>query len=77
MNGKSVLVSPLMVKKKTIMCDACIVFECSYTWQIYATKVLNMASMYGFWRTMNKEERQAKQRYLQMFYNLQFRKLVS
>jgi len=55
----------------------CIVFECSYTWQIYATKVLNRASMYGFWRTMNKEERQAKQRYLQMFYNLQFRKLVS
>nr|CAB3448424.1 unnamed protein product [Digitaria exilis] len=48
-----------------------------YTWQIYATKVLNMGSTYGFWRTMDKEERQAKQRYLQMFYNLQFRRLVS
>ena len=46
-------------------------------WQIYATKVLNMGSMYGFWRTLNKEERHAKQRYLQMFYNLQFRQLVS
>jgi sucrose synthase len=33
--------------------------------------------MYGFWRTLNKEERVAKQRYLQMFYNLQFRNLVS
>ena len=41
-----------------------------YTWKIYATKVLNMGSMYGFWRTLNKEERLAKQRYLQMFYNL-------
>ncbi|OEL21919.1 Sucrose synthase 6 [Dichanthelium oligosanthes] len=51
------------------------IYEC-YTWQIYATKVLNMGSIYGFWRTMDKEERQAKQRYLQMFYNLQFRKLA-
>jgi sucrose synthase len=59
------------------MYDACIVFDCSYTWQIYAAKVLNMGSMYCFWRTMDKEERQAKQRYLQMFYNLHFRKLVS
>ncbi|KAL6912372.1 hypothetical protein ACP4OV_001177 [Aristida adscensionis] len=52
------------------------IYEC-YTWQIYATKVLNMGSMYGFWRTLNKEQRQAKQRYLQMFYNLQFRKLAN
>ncbi|KAM0931568.1 hypothetical protein ACQ4PT_000248 [Festuca glaucescens] len=51
------------------------IYEC-YTWKIYATKVLNMGSMYGFWRTLNKEERVAKQRYLQMFYNLQFRNLV-
>nr|APT67192.1 Susy7 [Bambusa emeiensis] len=51
------------------------IYEC-YTWKIYATRVLNMGSMYGFWRTLNKEERQAKQRYLQMFYNLQFRSLA-
>ncbi|XP_037478877.1 sucrose synthase 7-like isoform X1 [Triticum dicoccoides] len=51
------------------------IYEC-YTWKIYATKVLNMGSMYGFWRTLNKEERVAKQRYMQMFYNLQFRNLV-
>uniref|UniRef100_J3LIQ9 Sucrose synthase n=1 Tax=Oryza brachyantha TaxID=4533 RepID=J3LIQ9_ORYBR len=52
------------------------IYEC-YTWQIYATKVLNMSSIYGFWRTLDKEERQAKQRYLHMFYNLQFRKLAN
>nr|APR63141.1 sucrose synthase 7 [Triticum aestivum] len=51
------------------------IYEC-YTWKIYATKVLNMGSMYGFWRTLNKEERAAKQRYLQIFYNLQYRNLV-
>lgn len=49
----------------------------SYTWKIYATKVLNMGTFYGFWRQLNKEEKQAKQRYVKLFYNLQFRKLVS
>ncbi|XP_077220041.1 sucrose synthase 7-like isoform X2 [Tasmannia lanceolata] len=49
--------------------------EC-YTWKIYANKVLNMGSIYSFWRQLNKEEKQAKQRYLQMFYNLEFKNLV-
>ncbi|WVZ73019.1 hypothetical protein U9M48_021386 [Paspalum notatum var. saurae] len=51
------------------------IYEC-YTWQIYAAKVLNMGAIYGFWRTLDKEEKQAKECYLQMFYNLQFRKLA-
>ncbi|XP_058098154.1 sucrose synthase 7-like [Magnolia sinica] len=49
--------------------------EC-YTWKIYANKVMNMGSIYNFWRQVSKEEKQAKQRYLQMFYNLQFRNLA-
>ncbi|GAV61753.1 Glycos_transf_1 domain-containing protein/Sucrose_synth domain-containing protein [Cephalotus follicularis] len=49
--------------------------EC-YTWKIYANKVLNMGSMYTFWRQLNKEQKQAKHRYIQMFYNLQYRNLV-
>jgi len=49
--------------------------EC-YTWQIYANKVLNMGSLYGFWRQMNKHQKQAKQNYLQMFYNLQLKNLM-
>lgn len=36
-----------------------------------------MGSMYSFWRQLNKEQKQAKQRYLQLLYNLQFRNLVS
>ncbi|XP_073269629.1 sucrose synthase 5-like [Primulina huaijiensis] len=49
--------------------------EC-YTWKIYANKVLNMGLTYGFWRQLHKEKKQAKQRYIDMFYNLQFRNLA-
>ncbi|CAA0836163.1 Sucrose synthase 6 [Striga hermonthica] len=49
--------------------------EC-YTWKIYANKVLNMGLAYGFWRVLNNEKKQAKQRYIDIFYNLQFRKLA-
>ncbi|GMH23373.1 hypothetical protein Nepgr_025216 [Nepenthes gracilis] len=49
--------------------------EC-YTWKIYADKVLNMGSIYSFWVQLNKEQNQAKQRYLQALYNLLFRNLA-
>ncbi|XP_044506436.1 sucrose synthase 7-like isoform X2 [Mangifera indica] len=49
--------------------------EC-YTWKIYANKILNMGCTYSFWRNLNKEQKQAKQRYIEMFYNLQFKSLV-
>lgn len=49
---------------------------CSYTWEIYANRLLNMGSMYTFWRTVNKEQKEAKQRYIHMFYNLLFKNLV-
>ncbi|KAJ0966792.1 hypothetical protein J5N97_023709 [Dioscorea zingiberensis] len=51
------------------------IYEC-YTWKIYANKVLNMGSTYTFWRQLNKEQKHAKERYLQMLYNLQFRNLA-
>uniref|UniRef100_A0A7N0U4Y2 Sucrose synthase n=1 Tax=Kalanchoe fedtschenkoi TaxID=63787 RepID=A0A7N0U4Y2_KALFE len=51
------------------------IHEC-YTWKIYADKVLNMGSIYSFWRQLNKDQKLAKQRYLQMFYNLRLRNLV-
>lgn len=49
--------------------------EC-YTWKIYANKVLNMGCIYNFWRRLNKDQKQAKQRYIEMFHNLQYRKLI-
>ncbi|KAL9334776.1 hypothetical protein Peur_071957 [Populus x canadensis] len=51
------------------------IYEC-YTWKIYANKVLNMGSVYGFWRQTNKEQKLAKQRYIEAFYNLQFNNLA-
>ncbi|CAN4078436.1 unnamed protein product [Withania somnifera] len=51
------------------------IYEC-YTWKIYANKVLNMGSIYTFWRTLYKDQKQAKQRYIDTFYNLEFRNLV-
>ena len=48
----------------------------SYTWKIYANKMVNMGNIYTFWRQVNKEQKEAKQRYIQMFYNLIFKNLV-
>ncbi|KAL1224984.1 Sucrose synthase 5 [Cardamine amara subsp. amara] len=49
--------------------------EC-YTWKIYANKVINMGNTYSYWRYLNKDQKLAKQRYIQSFYNLQYRNLV-
>ncbi|WZZ68924.1 hypothetical protein YC2023_080294 [Brassica napus] len=49
----------------------------SYTWKIYAEKLLKMGSMYGFWRQVNEDQKKAKQRYIEMFYNLQFKQLTN
>ncbi|KAL5076937.1 hypothetical protein RYX36_015921 [Vicia faba] len=48
-----------------------------YTWKIYANKLMNMGSIYTFWRTVNNDPKKAKQRYIWMFYNLMFKNLVS
>lgn len=50
---------------------------CSYTWKIYAAKVLTMGSIYGFWRQLNEEEKNVKDKYLRLFYNAHYRNLVS
>ncbi|KAI3794400.1 hypothetical protein L1987_37031 [Smallanthus sonchifolius] len=51
------------------------IYEC-YTWKIYANKVLNMGNIYTFWRRLNKEQKEAKQRYIELFYNLHYKNLV-
>ncbi|KAI3407953.1 uncharacterized protein J3R85_020623 [Psidium guajava] len=52
------------------------IYSC-YTWKIYAIKLLNMGCGYGVWRQMNKEQKLAKRRYVQMLYNLLFRNLAN
>ncbi|XP_027330612.1 sucrose synthase 6-like isoform X2 [Abrus precatorius] len=49
--------------------------EC-YTWKIYANKLVNMGNIYTFWRQVNTEQKEAKQRYIHMFYNLILKNLV-
>jgi sucrose synthase len=47
-----------------------------YTWSHYAERLLTLSTVYGFWRHVSNLEREETRRYLQMFYNLQFRPLA-
>jgi len=51
-------------------------WNCSYTWKIYAEKLLTLSAVYGFWKYVSKLHRREAQRYLEMFYTLKFRELV-
>nr|AFP23359.1 sucrose synthase [Litchi chinensis] len=48
-----------------------------YTWKIYSERLLTLAGVYGFWKYVSKLERRETRRYLEMFYILKFRGLVS
>ncbi len=46
-----------------------------YTWDLYAKRLLSLTCIYGFWKYSSNLERQETARYLDLLYNLQFRKL--
>lgn len=48
-----------------------------YTWERYAERMMTLSRIYGFWRYVTDLERTQTQRYLDMFYSLQLRPLVS
>ena len=48
-----------------------------YTWALYANRLMTLSRVYGFWRYVTNLERAETQRYLQMFYGLQFRPLAA
>ncbi|CAN1353214.1 Sucrose synthase 2 [Linum perenne] len=48
-----------------------------YTWKIYSERLMTLAGVYGFWKHVSKLERRETRRYLEMFYILKFRDLVS
>ena len=50
--------------------------EAQYTWVRYAERLMTLAKVYGFWRHVSNLERAETQRYLEMFYGLQFRPLA-
>ncbi len=47
-----------------------------YTWQLYAQRLMSLSCIYGFWKFATNLDRQETQRYLEMFYNLQFKHLA-
>lgn len=48
-----------------------------YTWKKYSERLLTLAGVYSFWKHVSKLERRETRRYLEMFYSLKYRDLVS
>ena len=46
-----------------------------YNWDLYASKLLKLSRIYGFWRYISSLERDETRRYLEMFYGLLLRPL--
>ena len=44
-----------------------------YTWKRYASRLLTLTCIYGFWKFATNLEREETNRYLEMFYHLQFK----
>eukprot|EP00850_Spirogloea_muscicola_P009246 SM000051S17606 [mRNA] locus=s51:737018:741274:+ [translate_table: standard] len=48
----------------------------SYTWSLYAERMMTLSRVYGFWKYVSGLERRETRRYLEMFYRLKFRQLA-
>ena len=48
-----------------------------YTWKLYAERMMTLSRVYGFWKYVTHLERTETNRYLEMFYSLQFRPLAA
>ena len=44
-----------------------------YTWERYASRMMTLSRVYGFWKYVTNLDRDETRRYLQMFYGLQYR----
>ena len=47
-----------------------------YNWPLYASRLLELSRIYGFWKYITSLERDETARYLEMFYALMFRPLA-
>jgi len=47
-----------------------------YNWPLYASKLLQLSRIYGFWKFITNIEREETRRYLEMFYALMYRPLA-
>ncbi|HQR36868.1 MAG TPA: sucrose synthase [Blastocatellia bacterium] len=48
-----------------------------YTWKRYAERLMTLSRIYGFWKFTSDLDRVQTDRYLKMFYSLQFRPLAN
>ncbi|KDD76488.1 sucrose synthase [Helicosporidium sp. ATCC 50920] len=48
-----------------------------YTWKIYAKRLVTLSHVYTFWKRMSDLEGRETKRYLEMFYILKMRQLIS
>ena len=48
-----------------------------YTWARYAERMMTLSRIYGFWKYVTNLERAETRRYLEMFYGLQLRPLMT
>jgi sucrose synthase len=47
-----------------------------YNWPLYASRLLELSRVYGFWKFITNIEREETRRYLEMFYALMYRPLA-
>jgi sucrose synthase len=50
--------------------------EEKYTWKLYASRLMTLSRIYGFWKYVSNLERDETRRYLEMFYGLMFKNLL-
>jgi sucrose synthase len=50
--------------------------EEKYTWKLYASRLMTLSRIYGFWKYVSNLERDETRRYLEMFYGLMLKRLV-
>ncbi|MEO6326626.1 MAG: sucrose synthase [Thermoanaerobaculia bacterium] len=62
---------------KRLSAGALLRVETRYTWRRYAERMMTLARIYGFWKYLSRLEREETDRYLKMFYQLQFRPLAA
>jgi sucrose synthase len=48
-----------------------------YTWKLYSERLMTLTGVYGFWKYVSNLERRETRRYIEMFYALKYRSLVS
>ena len=51
--------------------------QSQYTWRLYAKRLLSLTCIYGFWKYATNLDRQETNRYLEMLYHLQYRRLAA